>query len=305
MIKADDMVLFVQVVDEGSFSKVAEKLSLTNSVVSKRIARLEESLNAQLLYRTTRKLSLTDAGKTLYDKAKIAQSAFQEAENAVTGYGKDMKGNIRITMPAVSANLILSESVAEFCKQHPEVSVDLYITNRLVDLIEEGFDLAVRTADLEDSSLIAKRLIDSHWVICATPDYLERYGLPQTPEELGNHECLIYKFDTASNATSNNVWPLHIDGTKQLMPVSGRFHSNHLSAIKQATLNDLGIAFLPQALVYEEIQQNTLTQILQSFTRKKLGMYAVYPKARQPDQKLKLLVAHLRESLHKKQAYYC
>ena len=305
MVKADDMVLFVQVVDEGSFSKVAEKLSLTNSVVSKRIARLEKNLNAQLLYRTTRKLSLTDAGKTLYDKAKIAQSAFQEAENAVTGYGKDMKGNIRITMPAVSANLILSESIAEFCKQHPEISVDLHITNRLVDLIEEGFDLAVRTAELEDSSLIAKRLIDSHWVICATPDYLKHYGMPQTPEELANHECLIYKFDTTSNAASSNVWPLHIDGTKQLMPVYGRFHSNHLSAIKQAALSDLGIAFLPQALVYEEMQKNTLTQVLQSFTRKKLGMYAVYPKARQPDQKLKLLVAHLRDSLHKKQAYYC
>ncbi|WP_394213410.1 LysR family transcriptional regulator [Psychrobacter piscatorii] len=301
MIKADDMVLFVQVVEEGSFSKVAEKLSLTNSVVSKRIVRLEENLNTQLLYRTTRKLSLTDAGMVLYEKAKIAQFAFQEAENAVTGYGENMKGNIRITMPAVSAKLILSESIAEFCKQHPDISVELHITNRLVDLIEEGFDLAVRTAELEDSSLIAKRLIDSQWVICATPDYVKQYGMPQTPEELENHECLIYKFDN----NSNNVWPFHINGTKQLMPVYGRFHSNHLSAIKQATLSDLGIAFLPQALVYEEMQQNMLTQILQSFTRKKLGMYAIYPRARQPDQKLKLLIAHLQESLHQKQDYYC
>ena len=301
MVKADDMVLFVQVVDEGSFSRVAEKLSLTNSVVSKRIARLEENLNAQLLYRTTRKLSLTDAGKTLYNKAKIAKLAFQEAENAVTGYGEDMKGNIRITMPVVSANLVLSESIAEFCKQHPEISVDLQITNRLVDLIEDGFDLAIRTAELEDSSLIARRLIDSQWVICATPDYLEQHGTPQTPEQLQNHECLVYKFDNATN----DIWPLYIDGTEQLLPVEGRFHSNHLDTIKQATLSDLGIAFLPQALVYEEIERNKLTQILQSFTRKKMGMYAVYPKARQPDQKLKLLVEHLRESLHQKQAYYC
>lgn len=303
MVKADDMVLFVQVVDEGSFSRVAEKMSLTNSVVSKRIARLEENLNAQLLYRSTRKLSVTDAGRTLYNKAKIAKSAFQEAENAVTGYSEDMKGNIRITMPVVSAHLVLSESIAEFCKQHPEISVDLQITNRLVDLIEEGFDLAIRTAELEDSSLIAKRLIDSQWVICATPDYLKQYGTPQTPEELESHECLVYKFDNTSN--NNNVWPLYIDGTKQLMPVYGRFHSNHLSAIKQAILSDLGIAFLPQVLVYEEMQKNTLTQILQRFTRKRLGLYAVYPRARQPDQKLKLLIAHLQESLHQKHAYYC
>ena len=301
MTKADDMILFVQVVEEGSFSRVAEKLSLTNSVVSKRIARLEENLNIQLLYRTTRKLSLTDAGRALYNKAKIAKSAFQEAENAVTGYGEDMKGHIRITMPVVSANFIFSESIAEFCKQHPEVSVELQITNRLVDLIEEGFDLALRTAVLEDSSLIARRLIDSQWIICATPAYLEQHGAPQTPEQLQNHECLVYKFDN----TANSTWPLYIDGKEQLISVHGRFHSNHLSAIKQAALSDLGIAFLPQVLIYEEIQKKTLTQILQCFTSKKLGLYAVYPKARQPDQKLKLLVAHLRDSLHQKQAYYC
>ena len=300
MTKADDMILFVQVVEEGSFSRVAEKLSLTNSVVSKRIARLEENLNTQLLYRTTRKLSLTDAGRALYNKAKIAKSAFQEAENAVTGYGEDMKGHIRITMPVVSANFIFSESIAEFCKQHPEVSVELQITNRLVDLIEEGFDLALRTAVLEDSSLIARRLIDSQWIICATPAYLEQHGAPQTPEQLQNHECLVYKFDN----TANSTWPLYIDGKEQLISVHGRFHSNHLSAIKQAALSDLGIAFLPQVLIYEEIQKNTLTQILRCFTSKKLGLYAVYPKARQPDQKLKLLVAHLRDSLHQKQAYY-
>ena len=301
MTKADDMILFVQVVEEGSFSRVAEKLSLTNSVVSKRIARLEENLNTQLLYRTTRKLSLTEAGRTLYDKAKIAKSAFQDAENAVTGYGEDMKGHIRITMPVVSANFIFSESIAEFCKQHPEVSVELQITNRLVDLIEEGFDLALRTAVLEDSSLIARRLIDSQWIICATPAYLKQHGTPQTPEQLQNHECLVYKFDN----TANSTWPLYIDGKEQLISVPGRFHSNHLSAIKQAALSDLGIAFLPQVLIYEEIQKNTLTKILQCFTSKKLGLYAVYPKARQPDQKLKLLVAHLRDSLHQKQAYYC
>lgn len=301
MTKADDMILFVQVVEEGSFSRVAEKLSLTNSVVSKRIARLEENLNTQLLYRTTRKLSLTDAGRALYNKAKIAKSAFQEAENAVTGYGEEMKGHIRITMPVVSANFIFSESIAEFCKQHPEVSVELQITNRLVDLIEEGFDLALRTAVLEDSSLIARRLIDSQWMICATPDYLKQHGTPQNPEQLQNHECLVYKFDN----TANSTWPLYIDGKEQLISVHGRFHSNHLSAIKQAALSDLGIAFLPQVLIYEEIQKKTLTQILQCFTSKKLGLYAVYPKARQPDQKLKLLVAHLRDSLHQKQAYYC
>ena len=301
MVKADDMVLFVQVVDDGSFSKAADKLGLTNSVVSKRIARLEESLNTQLLYRTTRKLSLTDAGRTLYHKAKIAQSAFQEAQNAVTRYGEDMKGLIRITMPVVSANLLLSDAIADFCKKYPDISVELNITNRLVDLIEEGFDLAIRTAKLEDSSLIARRLIDSQWIICAAPEYLKQHGTPKTPDDLIHHECLMYKF----NNGYSSAWPLYIEGTEQLLAINGRFLSNHLSAIKQAALANLGIAFLPQALVYDELKQQTLVQILSRFTRKKMGMYAVYPKARQPDQKLKRLVDHLGEALRQKQAYYC
>jgi DNA-binding transcriptional LysR family regulator len=301
MVKADDMVLFVQVVDDGSFSKAADKLGLTNSVVSKRIARLEESLNTQLLYRTTRKLSLTDAGRTLYHKAKIAQSAFQEAQNAVTRYGEDMKGLIRITMPVVSANLLLSDAIAEFCKKYPDISVELNITNRLVDLIEEGFDLAIRTAKLEDSSLIARRLIDSQWIICAAPEYLKQHGTPKTPDDLIHHECLMYKF----NNGYSSAWPLYIEGTEQLLAINGRFLSNHLSAIKQAALANLGIALLPQALVYDELKQQTLVQILSRFTRKKMGMYAVYPKARQPDQKLKRLVDHLGEALRQKQAYYC
>jgi len=301
MTKADDMILFVLVVDEGSFSKVAEKLALTNSVVSKRIARLEASLNVQLLYRTTRKLSLTDAGRTLYNKAKIARLALQEAEDAVTGYGENMKGHIRITTPVVSADLLLSSAIAEFCKKYPEITVELKITNRIIDLVEDGFDLAIRTAELEDSSLIAKRLIDSQWVICATRNYLNQHGIPKTPKQLQNHECLIYKFDN----NSSELWPLYEDGAELLLPVYGRFYSNHLSAIKHAALSDLGIAFLPQALVYSALQEQRLTQILQPFTRKRMGMYAVYPKARQPDQKLKQLVAHLQASLEKKEAYYC
>ncbi|BBI67229.1 hypothetical protein PKHYL_14200 [Psychrobacter sp. KH172YL61] len=173
--------------------------------MSKRIARLEANLNAQLLYRTTRKLSLTDAGRTLYHKAKLAQLAIQEAENTVIGYGENMKGHIRVTAPVVSSDLLLSTAIAEFCKKYPEITVELYITNRLIDLVEDGFDLAIRTAELGDSSLIVKRLIDSQWVICATQNYLNKYGTPQTPAQLQNHDCLIYKFDN----TSSDLWPLY------------------------------------------------------------------------------------------------
>ncbi len=300
MVKADDILLFVQVVDEGSFSKVADKLLLTNSVVSKRIGRLEESLNVQLLYRTTRKLSLTDAGRTLYGKARLAKLAIQDAQDAVTGYADEMRGHIRITMPVVSSNLILSAAVGEFCKLYPKISVDLQVKNGFVDLIGEGYDLAIRTAYLEDSSLIARRLIDSQWVICASPQYLAQHGLPEHPLELLEHECIIYKFESAGT----DLWPLKIDGEDTQLHVNGRFQTNNLNAIKNATLADLGIAFLPQALVHDELKSGSLVEVLKTFVRKRMGMYAVYPKTRQPDQKMKLLVEHLRDALISKQEYY-
>ncbi|MBF7073042.1 LysR family transcriptional regulator [Glaciecola sp. MH2013] len=301
MAKADDIVLFVQVVDEGSFSKVAERLNLTNSVVSKRIGRLEASLNVQLLYRTTRKLNLTDAGRTLYGKARLAKLAIQDAENAVTGYANEMRGNIRITMPVVSANLLLSAAVAEFCKQYPDIHVELQINNRFVDLIGEGYDLAIRTAYLEDSSLIARRLIDSQWVFCASPAYLQEKGIPREPTDLVEHECLIYKFESAGS----DIWPINVEGENSQLQIHGRFHTNNLNAIRHAALSDLGIGFLPKALVHDDLGDEKLIEILQGFAGKRMGMYAVYPKSRQPDQKLKLLVAHLRDALHNKQEHYC
>ena len=181
MGKADDMLLFVHVVEEGSFSKVSAKYEITMSVVSKRVARLEKALNVQLLYRTTRKLSLTDAGQALYKKAKLAQQALQDAEDVVAGYSSDIRGRIKITMPVVTANLVLNQALVEFCEQYPGIEVELRVTNRVVDILDEGFDLAIRTANLADSSLVARRLVDSNWVVCATPDYLQTYGEPEHP----------------------------------------------------------------------------------------------------------------------------
>jgi DNA-binding transcriptional LysR family regulator len=300
MLKADDIILFVQVVDEGSFSKVAEKLNLTNSVVSKRIGRLEASLNVQLLYRTTRKLNMTDAGRTLYGKARLAKLAMQDASDAITGYADEMRGTIKVTMPAVTANLVLNQASAEFCKEYPNVNIELYINNRFVDLIEEGFDLAIRTAFLEDSSLIARRLIDSQWVACASPKYLRAHGEPKHPDKLQEHECLIYKFESAGTQS----WPFKIDDSELTVPINGRFQTNNLTAIKQAAIADLGIAFLPRALVFDELKSSQLVTILEGFEGKRMGMYAIYPKSRQPDQKLKHLIDCYREALHKKQAYY-
>jgi len=300
MLKADDVFLFVQVVEEGSFSKVANKLEITNSVVSKRIGRLEADLNVQLLYRTTRKLSLTDAGRALYGKARLAKQALQDAQDTVTGYGDTMRGKIKVTAPAVSAQVIVSDAIAQFCQQYPEVEVELVVSNRVMNILDEGYDLAIRTAYLEDSSLIARRLINSDWVICASPAYLNNNGIPTHPTELEQHDCLIYKYEGQGAET----WRFIENDTEFNMQVKGRIHSNNLDSLRRGALAGVGIAYLPRVLICGDLDDGKLVSILSNFVGKKLGVYAVYPRSRQPDKKLNLLVEHLRDCFQNRKAMF-
>jgi len=298
--KADDLILFVMVVEAGSFSKVAIQLNLTNSVVSKRIARLEQQLNTQLLYRTTRKLSLTDAGRTFYGKARLAKLAVQEAQDAITGYSEEVRGTIKLTMPAVSAQLLLNRALAHFCHDFPNVNIELTINNNFVDIIEEGFDLAIRTAHLEDSSLIARRLIDSNWIVCASEDYLKSKGTPIKPDDLADHNCLIYQYEGAGTG----VWAFKNQSEEYMVKVNGRFRSNNLNSLREAALSHLGIAYLPQALIHSDLISGGLISILPNKTAKDLGIYAVYPRTRQPDKKIKLLIEYFKEAYEKKKEYF-
>lgn len=300
MAKADDIFLFVNVVEEGSFSKVADKLELTNSVVSKRISRLEDALNVQLLYRTTRRLNLTEAGSALYEQAKLAKTMLENAQNNVTTYSNEIKGKLKITAPAVSVRLVLSAALAEFCKTYPDVEIELSVGNRFVDLVADGFDLAIRTADLADSSLVARRLIDSQWIVCATPKYLHDHGAILTPKDLQQHQCLIYK----NEGSGPETWKFHTKGFETNVQVKGRFHTNNLDSLRQAALSDFGIAYVPRALVHDELESGKLINLLQNYVSKHLGIYAVYPKSKQPDKKLKCLIEHLKEAFEDKKEYF-
>lgn len=298
--KADDIMLFVQVVEAGSFSKVASQQELTNSVVSKRIGRLESSLNIQLLYRSTRKLSLTEGGKTLYKKAKVAAEMLMDAQNAVCGYSENIGGQLKITMPSVSARFVLTDAIAKFCKLYPDIEVDLHVDDRFVNIIEQGFDLAIRTGELEDSSLLARRLVDSHWVIVASPEYLKHHGIPESSADLTNHNCLTYK----SEFGNNHHWLFEVDGIDHTEQVNGKFYANDLSSLKQAALSHFGIAYLPHVLVFDDIREGRLVRLLANQSAKKEGIYAVYPKARKPDKKIKLLIEHLRGAYKSKGHYF-
>lgn len=300
MAKADDIFLFVSVVEEGSFSKVADKLELTNSVVSKRISRLEDALNVQLLYRSTRRLKLTEAGSALFEQAKQAKTLLDSAQSNVTSYSNEIKGKLRITAPLVSSRLVISSAIAEFCKEYPEIEIELSVSNRSVDLIAEGYDLAIRTANMADSSLVARRLIDSQWIVCATPKYLQDHDTIVVPKDLQKHHCLIYKYE----GCGSDVWSFATAGREANVQVKGRFQTNNLDSLRQVALSDFGIAYLPRALVHEELVNGKLINLLEHHVSKHLGIYAVYPKSKQPDKKLKCFIEHLKTAFEAKRDYF-
>ncbi|CUB04224.1 DNA-binding transcriptional regulator, LysR family [Marinomonas fungiae] len=288
---SDDLILFAQVVELGSFSKAAEQNNLTNSVVSKRIARLEQHLNVQLLYRTTRKLTLTEAGQVLFIKAKRVALATQEATNAVAGFGELIKGHIKMSVPTISGELLIADAVAEFCQMHPGLTVDMSLDNQFVDLVKDGYDLVIRTGYLEDSSLIARYYLDSHWIVCASPSYIKRYGRPETPEQLLQHNCLLYSYQT----NGANEWQFKGDnGENYSLKINGCFSSDNASALRKAALGGHGIAYVPRCLVYHDLRNGELIDILPQQVGKVLGIYAVYPFTRQLPKKLKLLIEHIR-----------
>jgi len=291
MVKTDDLILFAQVVEHGSFSKVADLNSLTNSVVSKHIARLEKELNVQLLYRTTRKLTVTEAGKILYQGAKNVKLVAAEAVDAVYGYGESVTGHIKMSVPTISGDLLLADAVADFCTQHPGFTVDMSLGNSFVDLIEDGYDLVIRTGYLKDSNLIARHILDSQWIICAAPSYIKRFGKPKIPEDIINHNCLQYTYQ----ATGASDWQFKGDEGDYTIKISGNFSTNNAGALRKATLGGNGLAYLPRCLVYPDLLKGDLIDIFPDLVAKKLGIYALYPFTRQPPRKIQLLIEHIRK----------
>ncbi|MDG3085834.1 LysR family transcriptional regulator [Vibrio hannami] len=285
----DDFIIFYQLIELGSFSKAAEKVDLTKSVISKRITRLEKDLGAQLIYRTTRKLSLTEAGKVFYKHAREIYQSVQSAEEELQGLGDTLSGTIRITVPTISGELVLPQAIAEFGEKYPDIKVYMDLDNRFVDLLAEGYDLAIRTGVLPDSSFIARRLVDAHWVICAAPAYLKERGVPLTPEDLAAHNCLGYSYQE----TGAYEWLFKGDPEPVTVNVSGNFCTNNASALRKAALFGQGLVYVPRVLVADELSSGDLIEVLQDKVAKCLGIYAVYPYTKHLPVKTKLLIEHI------------
>ncbi len=290
MDRLDDMMAFIKVVDTKSFTSAAERLNLSKSVVSRRIAELENRLGARLLNRTTRKLSLTEVGQAYYERCIRIIADLEEAEQAVADLHAAPRGRLKVNAPVSFGLLHLAKAVAEFLERYPSIEIEMDLNDRYVDLIDEGYDVAVRIGRLRDSSLIAKRLAPNRQVVCASPAYLEKHGTPQTPDELSNHNCLIY-----TNIPTAEQWQFRINDAMRSVRVSGSLRTNNGDLLREAAIAGAGIIVLPTFLCGEALSKGQLQCLLLDYSMAETSVFAVYPQNRHLSPKVRVFVDFLAE----------
>ncbi|AKH69558.1 transcriptional regulator, LysR family [Spongiibacter sp. IMCC21906] len=286
MHKWEGIEAFVSVAQRQSFSKAATELGVSRSHISKQIAQLEARLDAQLLLRTTRSVSLTEVGQAFYLRCQDILNTLDEAEQAVVDLQERPRGRLRITLAGAFGEEFIAPAAAQFMSENPGLAVELDFTNRITDLITEGYDLAIRAGTLKDSSLIARRICNRSLVTCASPHYLKRYGQPENIAALVNHNCLVGTL---------NSWRFR-DGQRNFdVRVSGDWHSNNGRALVHASIANLGIVQLPDFYAKDAIDQGLLTPILEEYKPTDTGVWAVYPHNRHLSAKVRLFVNFLAE----------
>jgi DNA-binding transcriptional LysR family regulator len=292
MDNLEDIAVFVKVVDAGSFTGAADALETSQPVVSKSVTRLEQRLGVRLLNRTTRRISLTEAGTELYRKAASALTQLDEAQLDIARYQAEPRGTLRISAPTSFTVLQLRQRLGKFLERHPHVTLDLVLEDHVVDLVEEGYDAAIRVGALSSSTLIARRLAPCKQVFCASPKYLERHGAPEVVEDLLKHNCIVYTL--GRDARTWRV--LGEDGSEIQLPVRGNAYVNSGLLELAFALEGVGIAVLPTFYVGDALREGKLVRVLEQAKLPELGVYLVYPDRRNLLPKLKALLDFLVES---------
>ncbi|AFE58622.1 LysR family transcriptional regulator [Rahnella aquatilis] len=290
-MQTEDLRIFIAVVKAGSFTTAAEQLMLSKQYVSRRMASLEAGLHARLLNRNTRKLSVTESGQLFAQHAQRILDDIEEAERAVSPRRQALQGTYRISIPMSFGISHLSPLIAEFLGQHPAIQFQVELVDRYVDLVGEGFDIALRIGNLADSSLVARRLGELKRVICCSPEYLQRKGTPETPEDLLNHHCLRY------GREGQTGWELELEGKRRLFDVRGPIVSNNGEVLRDAAVAGLGLVLLPEFIVGPALQYGALVRVLDAFHPGALSLHAIYPQHRQRSEVTRVFLDFLQERL--------
>ncbi|MCC6916537.1 LysR family transcriptional regulator [Nitrosomonas sp.] len=296
MDRFENMNTFARIVEAGSISAAADRMDVAKSVVSRRLKELEAHLGVELFHRTTRQLNLTDSGRTFYQQCMRILADILEAEHATSQFHGALKGNLKVAVPLSFGLMHLGPAITAFLQTHPDIEFDLDFSDRQVDLLAEGFDLAIRIASLPDSSLIARRLAPVRTVMCASPMYLERMGTPQVPAELTRHRCLVYNLISHSDS-----WTIY-SAAGQLIktPITPCLKASNGEFLRHAATEGLGIVLLPVFIVYREIERGTLIPILTGYHYPQLAAYAIYPQTRHLSQRVRAFVDFLGKRFDEK-----
>jgi DNA-binding transcriptional LysR family regulator len=267
--------VFMKVVEEGGFTAAARALELPKSSVSRSVALFEEELGVLLLRRSTRRVELTEAGRLFYDRASHALAGLEDAQAAVTDLQGSLRGTVRVTAPADAGVWVLGPLVARFVEEHAGVHVDLLLTGRVVDLVAEGVDFALRAAPITDTNLVARRLAPPDIGLFAAPRYLAKHPAPTRPAELSSHDCVIFRGDHG-----RTQWVLVGPGGNEVVEVRGRVTSDDFVFVHQATACGLGIGLMPEFLAAKSVERGELVPVLPSYQGVRGTWHLVYPSAR-------------------------
>ena len=289
MDRFENMRTFIRVVEAGSISGAADRLDVAKSAVSRRLKELEAHLGVELFHRTTRRMNLTDTGQSFYEQSIRILDYVLEAEHSVSAAHGMLEGRLKVALPSSFGAMHMGPAINDFLSIHPNIEFDLDFNDRQVDLMQEGFDLGIRIADLPDSSLIAKRLTTISHVLCASPDYLEKHGVPQSPEDISKHRCLAY-----SLVDDSKSWPL-LNTKGQVRRVSFKPHliASAGEYLRDAAIAGHGLVFMPTFIVYQEIERGKLIPLLNDLARWELNAYAIYPQTRHLSQRVRVFVDFL------------
>lgn len=281
-----DLEIFARVASAGNMSAAGRDMGLSPAVVSKRISHMEERLGARLFQRTTRQLKLTETGEGFYSRVVGILADIEEAEAFVSQLNAQANGTLRVTAPTAFSRLHIAPHLASFMRQHPDLTIEMHLTDSIVDIVAEGIDLAIRVAELNDSSLVARKLAPCRNVICASPDYLNQYGRPKTLSDLAKHNCLTTGY--------NQIWRLEGPDGPAALKVTSNLRSNCSDVVREAVLSGMGIALRSTWEISEELKAGRLEVLLPDYRETAgIAVFAVYPCRQFVPAKLKLFVEYL------------
>lgn len=291
MDKITEMNVFIAAVTQGSFSAAARALDMTPSAVSKQIKRLEDRLGVELFHRTTRRISLTEPGQEFFARCERILAEIEAAEEAAGALQHAVRGTLRVSATATFTRMVVLPRISPFLEAHPELSLELELTDRRVDVLQEGWDVAIRLSEqLDDPTLVGRRLAANERVICAAPEYLRRHGTPRSPEQLLAHNCL-----TLYTVSRFNDWSFTDAGGSRVLHVGGNLEANSADALYHAALAGVGLARLSTWLVAEDVRAGRLVPVLPEYRHADSAFFVLYPPARQLSRKVRVFVDFLVE----------